>query len=107
MAMIMQYAMQNPTCAEVLSTYQYTTTPTAQHPEGIKLSSTMFSRMYGNEVENVTIMAGKTGYTQEAGNCLVSYAQKNGHHYVALTAGASYKWHVIFDDFEIYKTYLP
>ena len=46
MAMIMQYAMQNPTCAEVLSTYQYTTTPTAQHPEGIKLSSTMFSRMY-------------------------------------------------------------
>lgn len=107
MAMIMQYAMQNPTCAEVLSTYQYTTTPTAQHPEGIKLSSTMFSRMYGNEVENVTIMAGKTGYMQEAGNCLVSYAQKNGHHYVALTAGASYKWHVIFDDFEIYKTYLP
>ena len=101
MAMIMQYAMQNPTCAEVLSTYQYTTTPTAQHPEGIKLSSTMFSRMYGNEVENVTIMAGKTGYTQEAGNCLVSYAQKNGHHYVALTAGASYKWHVIFDDVEI------
>ena len=35
MAMIMQYAMQNPTCAEVLSTYQYTTTPTAQHPEGL------------------------------------------------------------------------
>ena len=33
MAMIMQYAMQNPTCAEVLSTYQYTTTPPAQHPE--------------------------------------------------------------------------
>lgn len=107
MAMIMQYAMSNQTCAKVLSTYQYTTAPTTQHPEGILLSSTMFSRMYGNEVENVTIMAGKTGYTQEAGNCLVSYAQKDGHHYVALTAGASYKWHVIFDDFEIYKSYLP
>lgn len=107
MALIMQYAMSNETCAKVLSTYQYTTAPTTQHPEGILLSSTMFSRMYGNEVENVTIMAGKTGYTQEAGNCLVSYAQKGGHHYVALTAGASYKWHVIFDDFEIYKSYLP
>lgn len=107
MAMIMQYAMENPVCAEILSTYQYTTTPTQQHPEGIKLTSTMFSRMYGNEVEGVTILAGKTGYTQEAGNCLVSYAEKNGHHYVALTAGASYKWYVIFDDFEIYKNYLP
>ena len=101
------YDEQQYTTPVEMATYQYTTTPTAQHPEGIKLSSTMFSRMYGNEVENVTIMAGKTGYTQEAGNCLVSYAQKNGHHYVALTAGASYKWHVIFDDFEIYKTYLP
>lgn len=107
MALIMQYAMTNETCAKVLSTYQYRTSATAQHPEGILLSSTMFSRMYGTEVEGVTITAGKTGYTQEAGNCLVSYAQKDGHHYVALTAGASYKWHTIFDDFEIYKNYLP
>lgn len=107
MAMIMQYAMENPVCAKVLSTYQYTTNPTEQHPDGIKLTSTMFSRMYGDEVEGVEIVAGKTGYTQEAGNCLVSYAKKDSHHYVALTAGASYKWHVIFDDFEIYRDYLP
>lgn len=107
MALIMQYAMTNETCAEVLSTYQYTTTATSEHPEGLLLTSTMFSRMYGTEVEGVTITAGKTGYTQEAGNCLVSYAEKDGHHYVALTAGASYKWHTIFDDFEIYENYLP
>lgn len=107
MAMIMAYAMKNPVCAKVLSTYQYTTEPTEQHPEGILLTSTMFSRMYGTEVEGVTILAGKTGYTDEAGNCLVSYAEKDGHHYVAVTAAASYKWHPIFDDFEIYKNYLP
>lgn len=107
MAMILKYAMQNETCAKVLSTYQYTTSPLASNPEGVLLSSTMFSRMYGTEVENVTIIAGKTGYTQEAKNCLVSYAEKNGHHYIALTAGAENKWHVIFDDFEIYGNYLP
>jgi D-alanyl-D-alanine carboxypeptidase (penicillin-binding protein 5/6) len=107
MAMIMEYAMTNPLCAKVLSTYQYTTAKTTQHPDGITLTSTMFSRMYGNEVAGVSIMAGKTGYTDEAGNCLVSYAEKNGRHYVALTAGASYKWYSIFDDFEIYKTCLP
>ena len=45
MAMIMQYAMQNPDMRRGASTYQYTTTPTAQHPGGeLKLSSTMFSR---------------------------------------------------------------
>lgn len=107
MAMILEYAMSNEKCAKILSTYQYTTKSTDKHPQGIELTSTMFSRMYGNEVEGVTIMAGKTGYTQEAKNCLVSYAEKNGHHYIALTAGADYKWHVIFDDFEIYKSYLP
>ncbi len=107
MAMIMQYAMENELCAKVLSTYQYTTLPTVQHPQGIQLTSTMFSRMYGNEVEGVQIQAGKTGYTDEAKSCLVSYAEKNGHHYVAVTAAADYKWHVIFDDFEIYRNFLP
>lgn len=106
MAMILKYAMQNETCAQVLSTYQYTTAPLASNPEGVLLSSTMFSRMYGTEVEGVTITAGKTGYTQEAKNCLVSCAEKNGHHYIALTAGAENRWHVIFDDFEIYGHYL-
>ncbi len=107
MALILKYAMQNETCAKILSTYQYTTAPMASNPEGILLSSTMFSRMYGTEVEGVTITAGKTGYTEEAKNCLVSFAQKGEHHYIALTAGAENKWHVIFDDFEIYKNYLP
>ena len=66
MAMIMQYAMQNPTCAEVLSTYQYTTTPTAPAPEELSFP-VQCSAIYGNEVENVTIMAGKTGYTAGGG----------------------------------------
>mgnify|MGYP002711892537 CR=1 FL=1 len=30
----------------------------ASHPEGILLTSTMFGRMYGTEVPNVTIQAG-------------------------------------------------
>lgn len=107
MAMIMEYAMKNETCAKVLSTYQHTTESTQQHPQGISLTSTMFSRMYGNEVPGVTIEAGKTGYVDESGNCLVSYAEKNGRHFVTVTAGATNKWHVIYDDFDIYGNYLP
>lgn len=107
MAMIMAYAMQNELCAKVLSTYQYTTTSTPQNPDGLLLTSTMFSRMYGNEVENVSILAGKTGYTIPAGNCMVSYAVKDDHPYVCVTALSTNKWHCIFDAFKIYENYLP
>lgn len=106
MAVIMAYAMEDETCAGILSTYQYTTRPNEFHPEGILLTSTMFSRMYGDEVEGMTILAGKTGYTMEAGNCLVSYARKGEQNYVAVSAGASGKWNVVFDAFELYKRYV-
>ena len=60
-AMLMAYAMENPLCSEIMGTYQYTTSQTEQHPEGILLESTMFNRMYGSEVTGMTILAGKTG----------------------------------------------
>ncbi len=53
---------------------------------GIQLTSTMFSRMYGNEVEGVSIKAGKTGYTDQAHNCLVNYAEKDGKEYITVMA---------------------
>ena len=67
----------------------------------------MFSRMKGDEVEGVSIIAGKTGYTDQARHTLVSYAEKNGKGYVAVTAYGSTKWKAIYDAFEIYTTYLP
>lgn len=105
MAMIMEAAMSNPVCAKYLSTYEHTTAITPQHPEGINLVSTMFSRMYGDEEEGVRITAGKTGYTDQALHCLVSFAQKNGKHYIAVEAGAQDKWYTIFDSFAMYGDY--
>lgn len=102
-ALLMTYVMQNDICREILSTYQYTTSATEQHPEGILLESTMFSRMYGDEVTGITIEAGKTGYTDEAGHCLVSYAEgESGKAYVAVTADGPTYWRAIFDTFALY-----
>ncbi len=106
MAVILEYAMKNELCRKILSTYQYTTASTPQHPNGILLESTMFSRMYGTEVENVTILGGKMGYTDEAGNCLASFAVKNGKEYVAVTTKGSGKYAPIFDSFKIYGNYI-
>ncbi|MDE5648335.1 MAG: serine hydrolase, partial [Oscillospiraceae bacterium] len=107
MAVILEYALQNDLCREILSTYQYTTTKTKEHPKGILLESTMFSRMYGDEVENVTIEGGKTGFTSEAQHCMASFAIKNNKEYIVVTAMEDDKWGSVFDAFDIYEQYLP
>ncbi len=102
-ALILEYCMQNELCKKIISTYTYTTRVTSQSPEGIQLFSTMFSRMYGTEVEGISILGGKTGFTDEAGNCLASYAQTpDGKTYVAVTAGGITRWKPVFDAFRIY-----
>lgn len=102
-ALLMTAVMENDICQEVLSTYQYTTTATDEHPDGIVLESTMFTRMSGNEVEGITIEAGKTGYTDASGHCLVSYAtDEEGNGYVAVVANSTTYWNSVYDTFAIY-----
>ena len=102
-ALIMEYCLTIDACREVISAPNYTTTQTEQHPQGIFLTSTMFNKMYGNEVQGITIKGGKTGYTDEAGQCLASYAETpNGHRYIAVTSFGGTKWHPVFDSFKLY-----
>lgn len=102
-ALIMEYALMNDMAREVLSAVDYVTTKTEQHPEGIVLTSTMFNKMYGNEVQGITIKGGKTGFTDEAGQCLASYAElPDGHRYIAVTSFGGNKWHPVFDSFKLY-----
>ncbi len=106
MAVLLDYAMNNEQCREVLTAVNYTTEPTEQHPEGIKVESTLFSRIYGDEPEGAVITAGKTGYTIEAGNCIASFAEgENGHKYVCVTAGGSDKWKAVHDHVNLYTAY--
>lgn len=103
-AIILDYALENELCRQVLSTYQYTTAPTPQHPEGIFLESTMLSRMYGTEAEGMTITGGKTGFTAESRHSLASFAVRNSdkNEYVLVLAGGADKWKPVFDCFNIY-----
>ncbi len=108
MAMIMEYAMKDELRAKVLGTYQYKTKATEQHPDGIELTSTMYSRIYGNEAPGVIVKGGKTGFVNEAGSCLVSYAVTNkGHAYIFCTSGATYKWAPVYDEIYVYKNIIP
>ena len=108
MAIILKAAMDNETCCEILSTYQYTTAASPQNPEGILLTSTMFSRMTGEEPEGATILGGKTGFTDQSGNCLASFGKNDaGRNVIMVTTKAPGMWKSVFDHIHTYSTLAP
>lgn len=106
MAVIIREAMKNELCRKILSTYQYTTAATPQHPEGILLTSTLFSHMYGTEPEGSDILGGKTGFVNESGYCIASFGKSDGGtEYVCVTLGGSGLWPTVYDQFHLYEKY--
>ena len=90
MATLMEYALQNDTFRKIISSHTYTTTSTPYHENGINLVNKIFASI-GSSIlsNNVSIMGGKTGYTDEAGHCLASYAVMDDEtEYILVTAGA-------------------
>jgi D-alanyl-D-alanine carboxypeptidase (penicillin-binding protein 5/6) len=89
---MMAYAISDPRCAEILSTPRYQTSATVLHPQGFVLKSSMLSRMSGTELIEkdipLTVLGGKTGFTDEAGQCLATWAQdKSGRQYICVILG--------------------
>ncbi len=108
MAIITYHAIQNDLCRSVLSTYQHTTRKTPQNPDGILLSSTLFSYLYGDEPGTAIISGGKTGYVNEAGYCISSFGKANetGEEYIVVTMGNSSKWPAFYGQIDLYKEFV-
>lgn len=105
MAMILEAAIENDLCREVLSAHTYTTSVTEQHPEGILLSNWFLRRIEDKDTGGV-VMCGKTGYVVESGNCAASYAIDNaGKGYICVTADATSSWRCIYDHVALYKQF--
>ncbi len=106
MAVIVRAAMDNELCRKVLSTYEYTTAATPQHPEGIALKSTLFSHMYGTEPEGADILGGKTGFVNQSGYCIASFGHSDGGtNYVCVTLNGLSLWPTIYDQIDLYTRY--
>lgn len=89
MAKLLQAALHNTTFRTIFTTEHYTTNATAQHPEGVSLTSTLLGKLDGTELPTGTqIEGGKTGYTAAAGLCLASLATVNGKEYILVTLAA-------------------
>jgi D-alanyl-D-alanine carboxypeptidase (penicillin-binding protein 5/6) len=107
MAYIFQYAMHNPICAKVLSTQTYTTSSSNKHASGITLNSGAFSKFNDSILNGCTLIGGKTGFTDEAQNCLVTMIEKNGRHYVIVTGGLTDKAGTGVEHCTIMDNYAP
>lgn len=106
MAMIMEAAMDNELCREVMAAHTYTTSATAQHPDGILLSNWFLRRIEDKDCGG-EVICGKTGYVVQSGSCAVSYAEdENGKHYVCASADAGNKWRCTLDHARLYKQFL-
>jgi len=88
LALLLKEAIKNKDFFEPFCTLRYTTTATEQHPNGIKLTSTIVPRLAQLERDREPIIGNKTGYTEEAQLCLASIAEKEGKHFALVTVGA-------------------
>jgi len=107
LAIILDAAMKNKLCREILSSYQHTTAKTEQNPNGILLSSTLFTYMYGTEPETAVITGGKTGFVNEAGYCIASFGRNTAgtEEYIVISMGNSSKWPAFYGQIDLYKQF--
>lgn len=106
MALMLQTALKNDFCRQVLTTKLLMSAPTEQHPEGQALSNWFIRRIEDEDTGAVTVLAGKTGWVEESGFCAASYAEgEDGKGYLCVTGDSSGTWQSIYDHAELYKTY--
>ena len=84
MALIGMAAMKNETFMEIDSHLSYKLGPTARNPEGHTVY--MEHKMLRNDTgySDKRVVAGKTGYTRDSGNTLITMASENDRHLVAV-----------------------
>ena len=88
MAIMMKYAIRNEAFREIITSEWHYTGATNMHPDGITYYSSMFKNLPDPAVTGGRILGGKTGYTDAAGLCLVSFAEIEGREYILVTGGA-------------------
>ncbi len=91
MEKLFETAIQDENFQIIVGTKEYDCSPNEYHEEGLHFESTMFSLLDSSTLSNgAEILGGKTGTTDEAGYCLVSYAKYQGDIYILVTAMGQY-----------------
>ena len=88
MAVLLDYALNNGHFRAIFTKKEFQTSATLDHPKGIRLRSTVLSRLNTKELNGFEVLGGKSGTTEEAGQCWATMGTKAGREYVVVVMGA-------------------
>ena len=93
---LLEYALQNKTFREVYTTKNY------KLSNGLKVKSTLNKYNAPDDLKNI-ILGSKTGYTGDAGYCLSSLSNINGHEMIIIVLNAEHtdKYYHLEDTFSL------
>ena len=106
-ALILQAALRNETCAEILSAENYRASETEQHPDGLAMTNKFLYRVHHEySLGGAEITAAQTGYTAEAMNCCASAGTTpDGRSVICVTVNAWTGDFCIEDHIALYTKY--
>ncbi len=104
-AMILEAAIDNDLCREVLAAHTYQTSKTEQHPDGIIISNWFLRRIEDHDTGG-EVVCGKTGFVAQSNSCAASYGvDHDGNEYICVTADAINQFKCINDHVALYKQF--
>ena len=97
-AKLLKYALKNEEFKKIFTTREYTTS------NNMKLKSTIIEKSEPYNIDVSNILGSKTGFTDDAGNCLATISKINNIKYLLVTTKASTnKSYHIMDAVELYE----
>lgn len=91
MAKLLDYALDNGDFKAIFTKETFLTTSTTDHPDGILLKSTVLTALHTEEQNGFEIIGGKSGTTDEAGQCWATLGLVDGREYISVVMGAPLK----------------
>ncbi len=104
MAMILEAALDNELCREILSTRIYTIPEKEEHPDGLEMSNWFLRRIEDKEYGG-KVLGGKTGYVDQSGSCAASFGENGGKSYICVTVKAGSPFQCVNDHALLYNEY--
>ncbi len=114
MAKIFEYALKDELMRTIICSESYViggngTDPATRHKltGRLQLNMSEYDKAYGSvKLKGFKLLGGKTGYVDESGSCLASYAvSDSGRHYIVITGHARNMAEVLSDHYNILMKY--
>lgn len=86
--MLIKNSLKDGNFRAIFTKGEYISSKTENHPNGVYMQSTVLKKLKDKNLENFTIIGGKSGTTDNAGRCWATLAVKDNKEYIVVVMGA-------------------